>query len=1599
MAPVVRDGTCCSRWHLLFEMAPVVIREVAGPSSSGGSEWSFTIETASTEPSMRTETICPSSSAEEEKLRWYLEQYAIGDLYDKERAETAESYLAKYSQCLFSSVLEHCESSQALDIDIHEDNPRTSSFHSIHWELLEHINNNLGSCLPARVTRVIDSPEASWDKWKDEFEILKSFKTFNILIFVSRPDITTKGAREVSHQLISRPLFDLLASFSEGLVTIEVARPGTWNGLRNHLENAKSRGKVFHLVHLDVHGSTPDEVKGGEHSDSPNAYLQFYPENDFGDNNRISATRVGRVLRKHYVPCVILNACRSARSDIGWKANLAKVFVSIGIPLVLAMSYELTDSAAVRFMTDFYHELLLCRKSLSESAHAAREALWKHRSRKGRFGLSVDLQDWIIPVVYKSKDGPFEEELRSLIPALADRRWQAFYLKREFFQELASWWLKTGLTKTVIHIRYPDQNGLTPEVLNRSPEWHFSGEYVNFQRDGESSPASHSRNLLDFAKFLQTNEMEAKRHGQRSTETDFLFILDGVYPFARDGTNIFHDDLWTNLLKIWSDFNVLFLIGSYCDLSWFQEDLGGVPLLTTSGDSAEPSSGAEATGFQIFLRNPQQWRRLESLFDWGLHIPALNDLIHAMVAKFGPSDTQRIFMSYRDVFNLLYESEEQAESALQAIPGFKHAEKIYHSLSIENRERLLCLAPFSTAVPYDAERFVDLVLSKMSLAQKPKTKTEKESNGKDLASMDELFDYLSIHGLIGHKEHYRLFEFKDGDRAKPASRRVYCKLHPALTLFLRHELMPRLGVTKGLQFDRLFLLYNRERLAVLNSRELPEPLQVLSERDPDHAQMIFDIEKSKEEAWGFWNFASPMLTWLDDRQDHSDLLYPKMFFRHFMEPKPLGYERLDDDILVGFAVAAICVLATEHDREEQDVNKPEFQNLMIHHPQRYWSIFNLILGLNNWLCRASREQDNHIEFNCWIRLSDRLLQIVEKLKSGSRERQLEMEPWLGDLEVQMEGARQLLLLRKLWPDKSVQFDIMGESIWSEDLIRAFPELEPLANVQTDHAKLVQKATRKDGRGLAKISLKAAWEIPLELRVLGIAPEHDGVPWPEPELKSQYLELKEKGLVNGSLSSFSWAASKLRDGKMKWVDIRNEAKLRDQDWLTKGLPNYQLHLMDLNLNAKVLNQLYIKTLMANEQWNGCLVFLGHFLRDDNPNVDKARHNLDSAYCLQRLERWDESARQLQEAFSHIQQIENEENSRFELLRSLYTTVKSWPDARNYGATPSIGEILTLALKIGFHESKATIYAHNGTLLKLLITEIASRISNMEDNSDETFEFSSVDSDQTDEDDFLKKIRDMQDWDYRTKEELEEEAREDPPQGSIMGDVLHDAHMYNCVAGDLYHSINNLETSIMVVANRYGSKLYMQPSFLERVRSLSTWIKKLPANNIQILIAKGYILSEDKDRVDSREDKSKSMADGGKDEAETSSTLHADGEEASYVEELAEMAKIAPSEGNVGTAQDVAILEGVSQDNSSIEVLELLLETRRQHEEVTATDIIRRQRLRMQQSLNWRREHHLPCTGFLTTLRDELIRRDPSERPGVWTTAEDWLMGVKESPLFW
>ena len=81
--------------------------------------------------------------------------------------------------------------------------------------------------------------------------------------------------------------------------------------------------------------------------------------NDAGATHRLCATDLGRLLGDHHpLRLAVLNACEGAKADrLDVFSSTAAVLVRRGTPAVVAMQYEITDTAAVELSRSFYGAL------------------------------------------------------------------------------------------------------------------------------------------------------------------------------------------------------------------------------------------------------------------------------------------------------------------------------------------------------------------------------------------------------------------------------------------------------------------------------------------------------------------------------------------------------------------------------------------------------------------------------------------------------------------------------------------------------------------------------------------------------------------------------------------------------------------------------------------------------------------------------------------------------------------------------------------------------------------------------------------------------------------------------------------------------------------------------------------------------------------------------------------------------------------------------------------------------------------------------------------------------------------------------------------
>ena len=169
----------------------------------------------------------------------------------------------------------------------------------------------------------------------------------------------------------------------EGLVELGWVPGQTYNDLEDALDSGS-----WHVFHFVGHGGYDRVADEG--------ILALADET--GRTHPVGAEDISRLLAEHYpLRLVVLNACDTGRGSAADAfSSTATALIRREIPAVVAMKFEITDSAAIRFAQTFYQHVAK-RRPVDDSVMRARRAL---RLAKR------DSLEWGTPVLYlRALDG------------------------------------------------------------------------------------------------------------------------------------------------------------------------------------------------------------------------------------------------------------------------------------------------------------------------------------------------------------------------------------------------------------------------------------------------------------------------------------------------------------------------------------------------------------------------------------------------------------------------------------------------------------------------------------------------------------------------------------------------------------------------------------------------------------------------------------------------------------------------------------------------------------------------------------------------------------------------------------------------------------------------------------------------------------------------------------------------------------------------------------------------------------------------------------------------------------------------------------------
>ncbi|HLX57712.1 MAG TPA: CHAT domain-containing protein [Ktedonobacteraceae bacterium] len=673
----------------------------------------------------------------------------------KVRAQNAAKSITTYGESLFNQVFgnrdiydEYRDILKAGLNDLQIEIAGNPKFHALHWEALKDPKLQHPLARQAIVVRKNLQPQ-------NLALSLHSSPTINLLIVTARP----AGKRDVGYRTISRPLVEALRN-ANLRVQVEILRPGTYRALENHLREitAKHGEGYYHVIHFDLHGAvlTYEQVQSIQQKlaikplqykqpyarkeiqpyEGVKAFLSFELEANDEDvekkSDLVEASDLASLLVAHHIPIAILNACQSGKQIGARETSLGSRLIQEGVQLVLAMGYSVTVSAAELLMRTLYTRLF-AGDDLSVAIRHARAELYNNKERRAYFDQLIDLEDWLLPVVYQNQ--LLKLEMREFTP---QERTAWFERKAEekdytppdptygfvgrdidilqvekrllekrnillvrgmggagkttLLKHLAAWWHTTGFVRRIFYFGYDEKAHTLQQIMTSIAQQLYGPRYyVDFQ------PLSLKAQQAMLAQELRSTNHLLLLDNLESITGAHLAIQHTLPPEEQKDLRSFLADL--------AQGRTLVLLGSRGSEDWlakqtFDKNIYDLPGLDDEAASTLADRILERNQTTKYRQDPDL-RRLLKLLDG---FPLALEVVLANLAHQTPTEVLNALQAGDKTIDTVThksdgsekESEsifvEKTESILRCI-DYSHS-----NLSPEAQQLLLCLAPFTSVI-------------------------------------------------------------------------------------------------------------------------------------------------------------------------------------------------------------------------------------------------------------------------------------------------------------------------------------------------------------------------------------------------------------------------------------------------------------------------------------------------------------------------------------------------------------------------------------------------------------------------------------------------------------------------------------------------------------------------------------------------------------------------------------------------------------------------------------------------------------------------------------------------------------------------------------
>lgn len=615
----------------------------------------------------------PCSTEQADNLEWYFNEYPnnVLDDEDKDRAKSVAYSIKRCGQQLFEQVFcnralpryyieKYRTGIQCLEII------GSPAFHSLSWETLYDPNDSQPLALDIPIVR----------QYPSETKILgiPESPIINLLIITARPD----REYDINYRAISHPLVESLRQ-AKLRVNINILRPCTIRALQDHL-STRSAG-YYHIIHLDVHGA----LKG----DKSVVYLDSAEENNGAD--LIEATQLAQLLVQHQIPITILNACESGKQVGLTETSLSGKFMEAGMPLVLAMRYRVTVGMGTFFIKTLYQHLFgegewnnQSKPDIANAIRYARNILYNHKERRNACDERLELEEWIIPVVYQNTQ--ISLPLRDFLPD--EQKQREAYDARDFYpnpeiigRDLDILEIETKISqRNILLIR--GGTGIGKTTLVKHLAWWWQNTYNVYH----VFYFGYDEKLWTQQQVLQTIAQALNLAKQQSTIVNtlikerHLLIFDALECIKNSEQTALH-----KFLMRLQNGKSLILLSSQQNVKWLAKD--------TFGDNIYELAGIDNTSANILMKSklkgnisdkdiPNLYLQLEK-----------NPLLLKIAIQAEKKQTALLSALQAEITRTDIQGEEKQQSILRASINY-----IYNQLTSDEQGLLLCLAPLKFAI-------------------------------------------------------------------------------------------------------------------------------------------------------------------------------------------------------------------------------------------------------------------------------------------------------------------------------------------------------------------------------------------------------------------------------------------------------------------------------------------------------------------------------------------------------------------------------------------------------------------------------------------------------------------------------------------------------------------------------------------------------------------------------------------------------------------------------------------------------------------------------------------------------------------------------------